>query len=127
MLATILVDCGADKETLMKRFIGYAFLLASLSIPALAAKNSQTITLSGPVKVGSTQLAAGDYKVTWTGTAPDVQVTIAAKGKASVTVPAKLVDAKNGHVAVQTNTVDGAQVLQSIHLDDANLEIASGE
>ena len=111
----------------MKRFFGYALLFASLSIPALAAKNSQSITLTDTVKVGSTQLAAGDYKVTWTGTAPNVQVTIAAKGKTSVTVPAKLVDAKNGHVALQTNTEGGVQVLQSIQLDNANLVLTGGE
>jgi len=111
----------------MKRFFGYALLLASLSIPALAAKNSQSITLTDPVKVGSTQLAAGDYKVTWTGTAPNVQVTIAAKGKASVTVPAKLVDAKNNHVGLQTNTEGGVEVLQTIQLDNANLVLTGGE
>lgn len=127
MLQPVLVDCGADKEILMKRFFGYAFLLASLSIPALAAKNSQNITLSDTVKVGSTQLSAGDYKVSWTGTAPEVQVTIAAKGKTSVTVPAKLVDAKNGYVGLQTNTENGVRVLQAIHLDNANLVLTGGE
>lgn len=105
----------------MKRFFGYALLLASLSIPALAAKNSQTIKLDDTLKVGSTQLPAGNYKVTWTGTAPNVQVTIAAKGITPVTVPAKLVDAKNGHVALQTGTVNGVQVLQGIQLDDVSL------
>ncbi len=114
----------------MKRFFGYALLLASLSIPALA-KNAQSITLNDNLKVGSTQLPAGDYKVTWTGTAPNVQVTIAAKGKASVTVPAKLVDAKNGRVALQTNTVNGVQILQGIQLDNVSLMLtgatASGE
>ncbi|MGP0073251.1 MAG: hypothetical protein ACLPWF_15135 [Bryobacteraceae bacterium] len=114
----------------MKRFFGFALLLALLSIPAFA-KNTQSITLDNSVKVGSTQLPAGDYKITWTGTAPNVQVTIAAKGKASVTVPAKLVDAKNGHVALQTNTVNGVQILQGIQLDNVSLMLtgatASGE
>ena len=117
------------EETFMKRFFGYAVLLASLSIPALAS--SQSITISDNVKVGSTLLPAGEYKVTWTGTAPNVQVTIAAKGKASVTVPAKLVDAKNGHVALQTNTVNGVQILQGIQLNNVSLTLtgatASGE
>src|ERR1700744_2721630 len=102
----------ALKETFMKRFLSCAFVLAALSISAFAAKNSQSITLSDSVKVGSTQLAAGDYKVTWTGTAPNVQLTIARKGITPLTIPAKLVDAKNGHVAVQTNVVNGVQVLQ---------------
>jgi hypothetical protein len=121
----------AVKETFMKRFLSFAFVLAALSIPAFAAKNSQSITLSDSVKIGSTQLAAGTYKITWTGTAPNVQLTITARGITPVTVPAKLVDAKNGHVAVQTNVVNGATVLQSIQLDNASLLLttatASGE
>ena len=91
----------------MKRIFGFALIVASLSVPALAAKNSQNVTFNDPVKVGSTQLPAGDYKVSWTGTGTDVQVTIADKDKKTVTVPAKIVDAKNGHVAVLTNTVGG--------------------
>ena len=105
----------------MNRFLKYALLLAAFSLPALAAKNSQTVTLTDPVEVGSTQLPAGNYKVTWTGTGSNVQVTIAEKGKTSVTVPAKLVDAKNGHVALQTGTVGGVRVLQAIQLDSASL------
>jgi len=113
----------------MKRFFSYALIVAAFSVSAFAAKNSQSITLTDTVKVGSTQLAAGNYKVTWTGTAPNVQVTIAAKGKTSVTVPAKMADAKNGHVALQTNTVNGTQVLEGIQLNDVNLTLegTSGE
>jgi hypothetical protein len=105
----------------MKRFFGFALMLALISVPAFAAKNSQGLNLASSVKVGTTQLAAGDYKVSWTGTGSAVQVTIEQKGKASVTVPAKLVDAKNGRVGVITNTVGGVDVLQTIQLKDANL------
>lgn len=109
----------------MNRLFASAVLLASLSIPAFAAKNSQTINLADSVKVGSTQLDAGSYKVSWTGTAPNVQVTIEARGKAPVTVPAKLVEAKNGHVAVLTNTVGGASVLESIQLNNETLVLSN--
>ncbi|HEX3892109.1 MAG TPA: hypothetical protein VHW46_06020 [Terracidiphilus sp.] len=115
----------------MKRFFGFALIVASLAIPAFAAKNSQSITLTDAVKVGSTQLPAGAYKLTWTGTGSSVQLTIADKGKNTVTVPAKIVDSKNGHVAVLTNTVGGASVLESIQLDNLSLVLtgatASGE
>jgi hypothetical protein len=108
----------------MKRLFGYALIFASLAIPAIAAKNSQNLTISLPVKVGTTQLPAGQYKVTWTGTGSAVQVTIAEKGKASVTVPAKIVEAKNGHVAVQVNKVNGGDVLEAIQLDNLTLQLA---
>jgi hypothetical protein len=115
----------AFEEIHMKRIFGFALILASLSVPALAAKNSQTVTFGDPVKVGSTQLPAGDYKVSWTGNGSSVQVTIADKSKNAVTVPAKLVDAKNGHVAVLTNTVGGVSVLESIQLDKLSLVIGN--
>ena len=115
----------------MKRFFAFALMLALLSVPAFAAKNSQNVSVTDPIKVGSTQLPAGDYKVSWTGTGSNVQVTIAEKGKASVTVPAKIVEAKNGHVALLTNTVGGTNVLESIQLNDLSIVLtgatASGE
>lgn len=115
----------------MKRFLGFAILIASLAVPAFAAKNSKTVTFTDAVKVGSTQLPAGDYKVSWTNNGSSAQVTIAEKGGASVTVPAKLVDAKNGHIAVLTNTVGGVEVLETIQLDNLSLVIggttAAGE
>jgi hypothetical protein len=114
----------ANKEIHMKRFFGYAIILASLSIPAFAAKNAADITISSPVKVGTTQLPAGQYKVTWTGTGSAVQVTIAERGKASVTVPAKAVEEKNGRVAVLIDKVKGGDILQSIQLDKLTLQIA---
>lgn len=109
----------------MKRFFGFALIVALLSIPAFAAKNSQNLTLTGTVKIGSTQLPAGDYKVSWTAVGPNAQVTIAQKGKTPITVPAKVVEAKNGRVAVLTNTVNGAEVLESIQLDNVNVVLTS--
>ena len=109
----------------MKRFFGYAIIFASLSISAFAAKNSQTVRISTPVKVGTTQLPAGEYKVSWTGTGSSVQVTIAPRsGKTPVTVPAKAVESKNGHTAVLTDSASGANILQSIELDNVTLQIA---
>jgi hypothetical protein len=114
----------ANKEITLKHLFGYAIIFASLSISAFAAKNSQTVRLSTPVKVGTTQLPAGEYKVSWTGTGPSVQVTIAQSGKTSVTVPAKAVESKNGHTAVLTSSASGDNVLQSIELDNLTLQIA---
>ena len=110
----------------MKRHLAFALALASLSIPAFASKNSQTVTFAEAVKVGSTQLPAGDYRVTWTGAGSTAQVTIAQKGGASVSTPAKVVETKNGHIAVLTNHVGQANVLQSIELNNLSLVLSSG-
>ena len=112
----------------MKRFLGIAFILSALSIPSFAAKNSQTITLADATTVGSTKLPAGEYKLTWTGTAPDVQVTIEQKnaGKpATVTVPAKLVTEKHDRNQLTTSQVNGAATLQNVQLKDFTLTFTS--
>lgn len=115
----------------MKRFFGYALILGMLSIPAFAAKNSQNLTVVTPVKVGSTQLSAGDYDLSWTGSGSSVQLSIAQHGKTIVTVPAKAVDTKSNVVSLSTNNVGGVDVLQSIQLRKVNLVLtgatSSGE
>jgi hypothetical protein len=115
----------AFEETYMKRYLGFAILVASLAVPVFAAKNSQTVTFTDAIRVGSTQLPAGNYKVSWTTNGSSAQVTIAEKGITAVTVAAKLVEAKNGHVAVLTNSVGGVEVLESIQLDNLSLVIGS--
>ena len=108
----------------MKRLFGYALMLALVAAPAFAAKNSQSITLAQNVKVGSTDFPAGDCKVTWTGTGDTVQVTIAQHGK-SITVPAKLVTAKNDHKGYVVNNQSGTDQLQTIELNNVSLQLLS--
>jgi hypothetical protein len=108
----------------MKRFVGYAAVLALLSAPAFAAKNSSTVTIPEPVTVGTTQLPAADYHVTWTGTGSAAQVTLAS-GKSTVTIPAKVVDQKNAVSSVLTSTKGGSTVLESINLNKVTLVFTS--
>ena len=114
----------------MKRFIGYALMLALATAPAFAAKNSQSLTLAQTVKVGSTELPAGDCKVSWTGTGDSAQVTLAENGK-TVTIPAKVVAEKHDHKGYVVNRVDGKDQLQSIQLSNVSLQLeastASGQ
>ncbi len=108
----------------MKRFFGFAIMVALLSIPAFAAKNSGNLTISDNVTVGTTQLPPDSYKVTWTGTGSDVQVTLT-HGKTSVTVPAKLVEQKNGNNSILTDSKGGTTVLQAIYLDKVTLKLVT--
>ena len=107
----------------MKRNLGCVLILGLLSIPGFAATNSKNVNFPGKLTVGTTELPAGDYKVSWTGADSNVQVTIARNGKTLATVPAKLVPANNEHVGMSTNTVNGVAVLESIQLDKFNLEL----
>jgi len=104
----------------MKRFFGIAMIAALLSAPAFAA-NSQTVNIPGTVSVGSTQLPAGDYKVSWTGSGPNVQVTFTQDKKTIATVQANAVEQKNDRKGVTTNTQGGVSVLQSIQLSSVSL------
>jgi hypothetical protein len=105
----------------MKSYFGFALILAMLSVPAFAAKNSKTVTLGEKVKIGSTELPAGSYKVTWTGSGTDVQVTLARGDKTVATVPAKVVEEKHTMSGVTTSTQSGVDVLQAIQLDSVSL------
>jgi hypothetical protein len=112
----------------MKRLLGIAIILSSMTIPALAAKNSQTVNLANPVTVGSTNLPAGQYKLTWAGTAPDVQVTLEQKDvskPATATVPAKLVTEKHERTQVTTGTKNGVNSLQTVQFKDVTLNFTS--
>lgn len=105
----------------MKRIFGFVLACTFLSIPAFAANNSQTVSLPSAVQVGSTQLPAGDYKVTWTGTGDSAQVTLAKKGVQTVTVPAKVVAQKHDRTGVTTNSTGDKTILQVILLSKVSL------
>ncbi len=80
------------------------------------------MTIPTAVQVGSTQLPAGDYKLTWTDSGPNVQATPSQNEKAVVTFSARAVEGKN-NPGVETNTEGGAQVLNTIHLSNVSLEL----
>jgi hypothetical protein len=108
----------------MKRFLGYAAMLAVLSAPAFAAKNSEKVTINAPVTVGTTKIPAADYKVTWTGTGNSGQVTLT-NGKSVVTLPAKVVEQKNSVNSVHTSTENGTTVLKGMNFSNVTLEFSS--
>ena len=108
----------------MKRLFGYALMLALAAAPAMAAKNSNSFNLAQNVKVGTTDIPAGNVKVSWTGSGDAVQVTLSASGK-SITVPAKLVSEKNGHKGYVVSNKGGVDELQTIQLSDVTLQLQS--
>ena len=106
----------------MKRLFGYALMVALTAAPAFAAKNSQSLNLASPVKVGATELPAGDCKITWNGTGDNVQVTIAENGK-TLTIPAKLVAEKHTHKGYIVSREGGSDQLQTIQFSEVSLQL----
>jgi hypothetical protein len=105
-----------------------AILAAVLAVPAFAAGNSRTITIAKDLTVGSTKLPAGDYKLSWTGTAPNVQVKFEQKNAfkpATVTVPATLVEEKNPHGGLVTSTQANVLTIQKVQFKDLTLTLSA--
>lgn len=108
----------------MKRLSYCALILALLSAPAFAAKNTQSVNFADAVKVGTSQLPAGDYKVTWDGTGSNVQVTLEQKGvqhPVTATLPAKVVEQKNSRNGFIINTRDGVNSVETMQFSKYNV------
>ena len=98
-----------------------------LLIPALAfagQRNSANIELSQAVEVAGTQLAPGQYKVTWEGNGPNVIVTFTEGKKTVATVPAKLVsNPTNEPGAIETDTASGkTPALNAVDLKNVTIQ-----
>lgn len=106
----------------MKRLLSFAFVLALLPVSLFASSKSETVTLWETVTVGSRQLTPGQYKVSWSGSGPKVQVTLAKDRKSSVTLDAKLVEAEHADPGVVVSDQGtGVKVLQQIRLKHESL------
>lgn len=69
-----------------------------LSTTALAGKtNKKSMHLYEDAKVKGTLLHPGDYKVEWTGTGPNVRLSIVQDGATVATVPARVVTENTPH------------------------------
>ena len=96
------------------------------AVPALgfaASKNSANVSLDQPVNVAGTQLAPGQYKLSWEGTGPDVTVVFTQGKKTIATTSAKLVSNRNNQEAIETTTAgDNKSVLQAVDLKNLTLQ-----
>jgi hypothetical protein len=109
-----------------KRVLAFTYILAILPFAANAAsKNSANIVLDNNVTVGTTELPKGSYKVVWSGTDPNVQVTFT-NGKWNKTVPAQIVEGRNNMEAELTDVKDNKTFLTGIQLKDATLKFGDG-
>lgn len=97
-----------------------------LSTPVLAfgaSKNSAKFTLDQPVTLAGTQLAPGEYKLTWQGSGPDVTVSFAEGKKIVATASAQLVSKGNDPEAIETKSAgDNTTVLKAIDLSKVTIQ-----
>jgi len=110
-------------------FKGLLLGLAVLMATSAFAANKGSLQVSDAVTVSGTQLAPGDYKVTWEGNGPNVDLKIS-KGKDVVaTVPAHMVDLNRpayDNAAVVNNNSDGTRSISEIRLAGKKFAFAIG-
>jgi len=106
--------------------LGLALLLASSAFAATKA----SLTLRNPATVNGTKLKAGDYKLQWDGSGPNVEVSIL-QGKTVVAkVPAKVVDLpapSDNSAAVVTQNSDGTATLAGVRFEGKKFALEIGE
>lgn len=106
----------------MKRFLGFALMLAMIAAPAFGANKAQTVSFVETVAVGTTQIPAGTYKLTWTGSGASVQATLTQGKKTIVTFSAKEI-VGNSQRGLETLNQNGVNKLQVIHMDKVSLQL----
>jgi hypothetical protein len=103
-----------------------ALLLASSAFAASKA----TMTLNHPTTVNGTQLKAGDYKLEWEGSGPDVQLSIVQGKNVIAKVPAKVVELNNkasNDAAVLKANSDGTTSLTEARFAGKNFSLKIGQ
>lgn len=105
----------------MKRFLSLVILSSLVAVSVFAADSgSGTVRFDNPVKVGSTELPAGSYKVTWTGSGDNAQVTLK-QGKTVATTAAQVQNVGHKADAVSTRSENGSRVVTEIQFRDKTL------
>lgn len=100
-------------------------LLTTLATMAFAKinlvnKNSGTIQFATAVRVGTADLPAGEYKVSWTGASDEAQVTFK-QGNTAATATAKIVGTHNNEDSYATSMENGARVLTELQFGKTSL------
>ena len=91
--------------------------VALLSISALASdKMKASIQIQDAVHVGSTLLAPGQYRMTWTESGTSAEVTFLQGKKVIATVPAQVSQARSGYDGPVLHTDTVANTLTAVAL-----------
>jgi hypothetical protein len=106
--------------------MGLALLLASSAFAGTKAD----LVLQNPTTINGTKLKAGEYKLQWDGTGPNVEVSIL-QGKTVVAkVPAKVIDLKapsqNSAAVVKSND-DGTSTLAGARFEGKKFSLELGD
>src|SRR5437879_12737021 len=105
--------------------LGLAVLLGTSAFAA----NKATLQLNHDVNVNGTQLKAGDYKVQWDGSGPNVELSIVRGKNVVAKVPAHIVDLSTpdqNDAAVTRMSDDGRSTLHGTSYQGKELRVGQG-
>jgi hypothetical protein len=97
--------------------MGLALLMASSAFATTKGK----LNLQAPATVNGTKLKAGDYKLEWDGSGPNVEVSIVQGKNVVAKVPAKIVELKTpalSDTAVVRTNDDGSRTLAGVQFEN---------
>jgi len=106
--------------------MGLALLLASSAFAATKAD----LHLNNAATINGTKLKAGDYKLVWDGTGPDVEVSIMQGKTVLAKAPAKLIDLNapaENNAAVVSNNSDGTRSLAGARFEGKKFALEIGD
>lgn len=105
--------------------LGLAILLASSAFAATKAN----LHLTDPTTVNGVTLKAGDYRLQWDGTGPNVEVSIMQGKTVFAKVPAKLVDLATpaANNAAVVNNSSGTKSLAGARFEGKKFALELGE
>jgi len=100
--------------------------LVLLSVSAWASdKMKANIQIDETVHVGSTQLAPGAYKMTWTESGSNAEVTFSQGKKVIATVPAHVTQVRSGFHSPAIHTDSSTSTLIGVELPEVTLSFTS--
>jgi len=105
--------------------LGLALLLATTAF----ASNKGSLAVADNCLVAGKQLTKGDYKVSWEGNGPDVQVNIMKGKEVIATVPAHMTELNSAPLrdtAITSSNSDGSRSLSEIRFAGKKFGLAIG-
>ena len=122
---------GRKKENMKRSTISKGLLLglALLLATSAFAANKGSVTLPEAMMVNGQKLNAGDYKVTWNGTAPNVELSLLQGKNVIAKVPARMQDLNapaSSNMAVSRKNDDGSRTLTEVRLSGKKYAFALG-
>ncbi len=101
-------------------------LVLLLSVSAWANdKMKANIHLYQAVHIGSTELAPGEYKMTWTQSASNAEVTFSQGKKVIATVPAHATQERSGYSSPVVRTDSVSNTLIGVDLPEVSLSFTN--